>query len=113
MLAVSGIGSETFLDTGSEVPHDLLPVSKGGSAAHYEGKVLAERIVARIEGKGEESEAYDGKVMCFLETGRGQASQLVFDFKNPPVPPEPSRLYHYEKSLFNRAYWYLVPKGVV
>ena len=48
-----------------------LPVSKSGSAAHFEAKVLATRLVAAIRGeelKGEDG-IYDGEVMCFLETG--------------------------------------------
>jgi len=91
-----------------------IPVSKSGSAAHFEAKVLAERMVARVRGESQDhSPEYDGHVLCFLETGRGEASQLVFDFKTPPKPPVPNHFYHYEKLLFNRAYWYIVPKGIV
>lgn len=89
-----------------------LPVSKSGSAAHFEAKVVAERLISQVLGQ-DASHRYDGHVMCFLETGYGEASQLVFDYNHPPQPPRPNRLYHYEKSLFNRAYWYLVPQGVV
>jgi sulfide:quinone oxidoreductase len=91
-----------------------IPVSKSGSAAHFEAKVLADRLVERIRGTlDEDKHTYDGHVLCFLETGRGQASQLVFDFEHPPQPPRPSHFYHYEKMLFNRVYWYIVPKGIV
>ncbi|MDQ2682649.1 MAG: NAD(P)/FAD-dependent oxidoreductase, partial [Chloroflexota bacterium] len=91
-----------------------IPVSKSGSAAHFEAKVLTDRLVARAKGKAEESlPVYDGHVLCFLETGHGQASQLVFDFENPPKPPAPSHFYHYEKLLFNKIYWYVVPRGIV
>jgi hypothetical protein len=31
----------------------------------------------------------------------------------PPQPPQPNQFYHYENALFNRAYRYLVPRGVV
>ena len=89
-----------------------IPVSKSGSAAHFEAKVLAERLAAKIKGSPIEA-AYDGHVLCFLETGYGQASQLVFDFENPPVPPKPSAFYHYEKLMFNKVYWYIVPRGIV
>jgi sulfide:quinone oxidoreductase len=89
-----------------------LPVSKSGSAAHFEAKVVAQRIAAAVQGHDDDTR-YDGAVMCFLETGRGQASQLVFDYSHPPAPPRPNQFYHYEKTLFNRAYWYLVPRGVV
>jgi sulfide:quinone oxidoreductase len=50
-----------------------------------------------------------GRVLCFLETGHGQASQLVFDFAHLPQPPAPNYFYHYEKMLFNKVYWYIVP----
>lgn len=92
-----------------------VPVSKSGSAAHFEAKALAHRIVHAIrpnEDHASEAE-YDGRVMCFLETGHGQSSQLVFDFEHPPKPPAPNAFYHYEKMIFNRAYWYIVPRGIV
>ncbi len=90
-----------------------IPVSKSGSAAHFEAKVLAERIANRIRGNGATDPDYDGRVLCFLETGYGQATQLAFDFENPPQPPQPSRYYHYQKTLFNKVYWYIVPRGLV
>jgi len=92
-----------------------LPVSKSGSAAHFEAKVLANRIAATV--RGEEPDAtkanYDGEVMCFLETGNNTATQLVFNYEHPPKPPRPSLYYHVEKQLFNRAYWHIVPQGLV
>ncbi len=92
-----------------------VPVSKSGSAAHFEAKVLAERLAALIRtGRPPATNGvYDGSVLCFLETGHGQASQLVFDFTHPPHPPAPSTFYHYEKLLFNRLYWQIVPRGLV
>jgi sulfide:quinone oxidoreductase len=89
-----------------------LPVSKSGSAAHFEAKVVAQRIAAYVRGQVDDTR-YTGEVMCFLETGHGQASQLVFDYTHPPQPPQPNQFYHLEKALFNKAYWYLVPRGVV
>ncbi len=92
-----------------------LPVSKSGSAAHFEAKVVAHRLIAEI--RGEEADpaegTYDGEVMCFLETGYNKATQLVFNYDHPPEPPRPSLYYHMEKQLFNRAYWYIVPQGLV
>jgi sulfide:quinone oxidoreductase len=89
-----------------------LPVSKSGAAAHFEAQVVAKRIIAAVRGQPSESH-YEGQVMCFLETGRNQATQLVFDYNHPPEPPRPSAYYHYEKALLNRAYWHLVPTGLV
>lgn len=91
-----------------------LPISKSGSAAHFEARVVAARILAalRDEEPGE-SGIYDGEVMCFLETGQRKATRLTFNYEHPPRPPRPSLYYHVEKQLFNRAYWYLVPQGLV
>lgn len=91
-----------------------LPVSKSGSAAHFEARVIAERIVSAIQAvPAQPEQTYDGHVMCFLETGHSMATQLVFDYQHPPHPPRPSPIYHYEKAAFNRAYWHLVPRGLV
>jgi sulfide:quinone oxidoreductase len=72
-------------------------------------------LIAAI--RGEEPDPahaiYDGEVMCFLETGHNTATQLVFNYEHPPKPPRPSLYYHMEKQLFNRAYWYIVPQGLV
>jgi sulfide:quinone oxidoreductase len=92
-----------------------LPVSKSGSAAHFEAKVVASRIEADLRGEEPDPKhgIYTGEVMCFLETGHNHATQLVFDYEHPPRPPRPSLYYHMEKQLFNRAYWHIVPQGLV
>jgi sulfide:quinone oxidoreductase len=92
-----------------------LPVSKSGSAAHFEAKVIAARLVAAVrEAEPDPKHAtYDGEVMCFLETGHNAATQLVFNYEHPPKPPRPSLFYHMEKTLFNRAYYHIVPQGHV
>jgi len=92
-----------------------LPVSKSGSAAHFEAKIVAARILAAIRGEEPKPDeaTYDGEVMCFLETGYNKATQLVFNYEHPPRPPRPSLYYHMEKQLFNRAYWHIVPQGLV
>jgi sulfide:quinone oxidoreductase len=92
-----------------------LPVSKSGSAAHFEAKVIAHRLVAAVRGQEPDPKHanYDGEVMCFLETGHNAATQLVFNYEHPPRPPRPSLYYHMEKQVFNRAYWFIVPQGLV
>lgn len=92
-----------------------LPISKAGSTAHFEAPVIAERIAAEIQGRAVDLQhaSYNGKVTCFLETGYEKATILAFDYDHPPKPPAPSWLYHYEKMAFNKAYWYLVPTGVI
>lgn len=89
-----------------------LPISKSGSTAHFEAPVIASRIASLVRGTAPKT-AYGGRVMCFLETGSGHATALRFDYEHPPVPPQPSRLWHWAKWAFNRAYWITVPQGRV
>ena len=92
-----------------------LPLSKAGSTAHFEAPVVAERIVARIEGRapaGKHAD-YEGKVMCFFEIGDGKGTLLQFDYNHPPRPPKPNQLWHLGKIVFNKTYWHTVPKGRV
>jgi sulfide:quinone oxidoreductase len=92
-----------------------LPLSKAGSTAHFEAPVVVERIVAGIEGRQPDARAgsYTGKVMCFFEVGDGKGTLLQFDYDHPPQPPEPNRLWHMGKLVFNKTYWHTVPKGRV
>ncbi len=89
-----------------------LPISKSGSTAHFEAPVVASRIASFIRGTAPKT-AYGGRVMCFLETGGGRATSLRFDYAHPPIPPKPSRVWHWAKWIFNRAYWVTVPQGRV
>ena len=89
-----------------------LPISKSGSTAHFEAPVVASRIASLVHGTAPKT-AYAGRVMCFLETGGGRATSLRFDYAHPPVPPQPSRMWHWAKWAFNRAYWITVPQGRV
>jgi sulfide:quinone oxidoreductase len=109
-LAVKGVERVYALGDATD-----LPVSKSGSAAHFEAKVIANRIEADVLGETPDPKhgLYTGEVMCFLETGHNHATQLVFDYEHPPRPPRPSLYYHMEKQLFNRAYWHIVPQGHV
>jgi sulfide:quinone oxidoreductase len=87
-----------------------LPISKSGSTAHFEAPVVASRIASLVRGTAPKV-SYGGRVMCFLETGGGRATSLRFDYAHPPIPPKPSRLWHWAKWAFNRAYWVTVPQG--
>jgi sulfide:quinone oxidoreductase len=89
-----------------------LPVSKSGSAAHYEGHVVAETIAAEVQHRPIQQQ-YHGRVACFLETGQGQATFLWFDYAHPPRPPKPRRLWHLEKAALNTFYWQLIPPARV
>ena len=88
-----------------------IPISKSGSVAHYEASVAAAEIVAAVKGEAPPAHVYDGKVMCFLETGRGEATTISFDYDHPPVSPSPARRWHWAKALFNKTYWHTVPQG--
>ncbi len=88
-----------------------LPISKAGSTAHYEAEAVTEMLVARLRG-GSSSRLYDGKVYCFIESGREEATYIAFDYEHPPRPVPPSRLLHLFKLAFNRSYW-LMPQGIV
>lgn len=90
-----------------------LPLSKAGSTAHFEAPIVVERITAAVEGREPDPKrgTYTGKVMCFFEVGDGRGTLLQFDYEHPPEPPQPNRLWHVGKLVFNKAYWHTVPKG--
>lgn len=92
-----------------------LPLSKAGSTAHFEAPVVAERIAAAVLGREPSGKhaSYEGKVMCFFEIGDGKGTLLQFDYEHPPKPPKPNRVWHLGKIVFNKAYWFTVPKGRV
>jgi sulfide:quinone oxidoreductase len=92
-----------------------LPISKAGSAAHFQCPVVVEQIAARLHGTEVDPRhaAYEGHVMCFLETGYGKASLLDFDYNREPQVAEPNAVVHWQKMTFNKTYWYLVPTGVL
>lgn len=89
-----------------------LPISKSGSTAHFEAPVVASRIASLVRGTAPKTN-YGGKVMCFLETGDGRSTILRFDYEHPPAPPQPRRVWHMAKWMFNRLYWDVVPAGRV
>jgi sulfide:quinone oxidoreductase len=88
-----------------------IPISKSGSVAHYEATVAAAEIAAAVKDEPAPAHVYDGKVMCFLETGQGKATTIRFDYDHPPVSPAPARRWHWAKALFNKTYWHTVPQG--
>jgi sulfide:quinone oxidoreductase len=62
-----------------------LPLPKAGVFAHAEGDVVAARIAAAFAGV-EPTATFDGRGMCFLETGRGEATMVHGDFfADPPA----------------------------
>ncbi len=88
-----------------------LPISKAGSTAHFEADVIAERISSEVQ-EGHASTEYDGKVVCFVETGFDEATYVWFNYKTPPRPTPPSKMLHWMKLGYNRLYW-LSARGVL
>jgi sulfide:quinone oxidoreductase len=81
-----------------------LPVSKTGSAAHFEAEVVAENIASIIK-IGTPVRDYDGKVYCFIETGHDSATHAMFNYKNPPDLKPSSKPMHWFKMAYNQMYW--------
>jgi len=80
-----------------------LPVSKTGSAAHFEAESVATNIASIIK-IGTPVTEYDGKVMCFIEAGH-EATYAMFDYLNPPDLKTPNKSMHWLKMSYNQMYW--------
>jgi sulfide:quinone oxidoreductase len=81
-----------------------LPVSKTGSAAHFEAEVVAENIASMIK-IGAPVREYDGKVYCFIEAGHDRATYAMFNYQNPPDLKPPNKSMHWFKMSYNQMYW--------
>jgi len=81
-----------------------LPVSKTGSAAHFQAEVISENIASIIK-VGEPVRDYDGKVYCFIEAGHDRATYAMFNYLNPPDLKPPSKPMHWFKVAYNQMYW--------
>jgi sulfide:quinone oxidoreductase len=70
-----------------------IPLSNGGALpkagvfAQAEGETVAARVAARLAGQEPEA-TFAGEGMCFLETGRGQASAVQGRFLADPPQVE-------------------------
>jgi sulfide:quinone oxidoreductase len=81
-----------------------IPVSKTGSAAHFEAEVVAENIASLIK-TGSPVREYDGRVYCFIEAGFDRATYNAFDYLNLPVLKSPTKSVHWFKIAYNQMYW--------
>ena len=86
-------------------------VPKAGSVAHYQAGVLAQRLASRIRGRPATA-TYDGKTLCFIETGMDAASFVEFDYETQPSPAPPSEKLHWSKLAYNESYW-LTARGLL
>ncbi len=88
-----------------------IPISKAGSTAHFEAKVVSDRLTEELKGSMKSEKKYDGHVFCFLETGYGKGVTLNFDYEHPPKSARPGIIAHWEKTILNKLYWTTVPKA--
>ncbi|GAA0532187.1 FAD/NAD(P)-binding oxidoreductase [Halorubrum ejinorense] len=86
-------------------------VPKAGSVAHYQAGVVSQRIASEIRGRPATA-TYDGKTLCFIETGMDAASFVEFDYESPPSPAPPSEKLHWSKLAYNESYW-LTARGLL
>lgn len=94
-----------------------IPTSKAGSVAHFSVDVFVENFQDAIAGLPL-SHTYDGHANCFIESGRGKALLLDFNYETEPMGgtfPLPSvgpmsllkesRANHLGKLAFRHIYW--------
>ncbi|MFB6352496.1 MAG: NAD(P)/FAD-dependent oxidoreductase [Halobacteriales archaeon] len=81
-----------------------VPTSKAGSVAHFEAGVVADRIASRVRGQSPTAR-YDGKTICFVESGMDEATFLAFEYGDEPTVRAPSRFVHWTKLAYNESYW--------
>jgi sulfide:quinone oxidoreductase len=86
-------------------------VPNAGSVAHYQAGVVAQRLASEVRGQVPTA-TYDGKTLCFLETGMDSASYVEFDYDSPPSPATPSQKLHWSKLAYNESYW-LTARGLL
>ncbi|WP_284009050.1 NAD(P)/FAD-dependent oxidoreductase [Haloarcula pelagica] len=86
-------------------------VPKAGSAAHYQANVVAQRLASEVRDRPATA-VYDGKTLCFIETGMDDATFVEFDYETPPSPGEPTRALHWSKLAYNESYW-LTARGLL
>src|SRR6266542_1222873 len=94
-----------------------LPSSKAGSVAHFQAEVLEENLLRAVAGKSPLPD-FDGHANCFIESGKGKALLIDFNYETEPLPgmfpftvlgPMPllkeARRNHWGKLAFKWAYW--------
>ncbi len=137
MIEKSGLGNEfRFLPTDPQTLQSKrhanifalgdatdLPSSKAGSVVHFQAEVLAGNVERAIQGRPLEP-GFDGHANCFVETGRGKAFLIDFNYETEPLPGKfpfpvvgpmpllkPSRINHWGKAAFRWIYWHLLLPG--
>jgi sulfide:quinone oxidoreductase len=124
LVAAAGLGDDGWADVDkhtleSEHAEDVyaigdvadVPTSKAGSVAHYEAGVVADRIASRVRGQVPTA-TYDGKTVCFVESGLDEATFVEFEYGTQPTVREPSTAVHWAKLGYNESYW-LTARGLL
>ena len=100
-----------------------IPTSKAGSVAHFAAESFIDNFLAAIDNQPLVNK-FDGHANCFLESGRGKALLLDFNYETQPLPgsyPVPfagplsllknTRRNHLGKLAFEQIYWRLLLPG--
>ena len=88
-----------------------VPTSKAGSVAHYEAGAVADRLASQVRGQVPTA-SYDGKTICFIESGTDEGTFIEFSYDRDPAPKPPSQLVHWGKLAYNESYW-LTARGLL
>jgi sulfide:quinone oxidoreductase len=124
LIAEAGLGDDGWVDVDkhtleAEAAQDVYAIGdtattgvpKAGSVAHYQAGVVGQRLASHHRGRPATA-TYDGKTLCFIETGMDAASFVEFDYENPPSPAPPSEKLHWSKLAYNESYW-LTARGLL
>ncbi|MFP5335790.1 MAG: NAD(P)/FAD-dependent oxidoreductase [Actinomycetes bacterium] len=100
-----------------------IPTSKAGSVAHFSVEVFVENFLEHVAGRPM-THAFDGHANCYVESGRGKALLIDFNYDVEPLPgayPVPkagpfrllaeTRVNHLGKLAFRHMYWNLLLPG--
>lgn len=100
-----------------------IPTSKAGSVAHFATELFVDNFLAAVEGRALPN-SFDGHANCFVESGRGEALLLDFNYDTQPLKgafPVPvagpmrlltrSRANHLGKLAFEQIYWKVLLPG--
>lgn len=100
-----------------------IPTSKAGAVAHFATELFIDNFLAAVEGKPLPNE-FDGHANCFIESGRGQALLIDFNYDTEPLTGSyplpvvgPMRLLkrtclnHVGKLAFEKIYWNILMRG--
>lgn len=100
-----------------------IPTSKAGSVAHFAAEQFVGNFLAAVDGR-DLPHVFDGHANCFVESGRGQALLLDFNYDTEPLKGtfpapvigpmkllKPARVNHLGKLAFEQIYWNLLLPG--